>query len=630
MLREDTYSIVKEKTKEGSSYCSLCSRLRRGILYTAAEDLGCNRLALGHHRDDALETLLMNMCHQGQTKALPARYIASRGIEVIRPLIYAGEDDIASFASSRGFPILPCNLCGSQPDGTPGQRKQMKLLLAALDGVGDGTARVNMLNALSSIRPTHLLDRELREACGLDGNSGALLYERGRKVSHGDPKEVAREEEVVVLKAAAMEAEETTGGTQRRTDGSMADARRSRFRPTIGPPIVCAPSASAYEAGIQQLVQSGDTVMEIGCQLGRTTRLITSMEPTHVLGLDIERELNGKSGRSSSSQYRTHANAEEAGFDKDQVELALIDPWETLAVLDAIGDRSIDVLLIDVNPLVGNDLPLTALSLARQLSRCLPSVRNILIKSRSLSKLERQLILPSAYKNEGSSAMRIPTGWLPRVIPAVGVKEYRAAATAWLEQNPGKSVLEVGCHLGTSTALLHDIASRSGGFAMGVDLSKSIIQRAKALHPEVTFEVSDAWDGNRLKRAWEAAYGSSSPSLICLDVGGVSSDKGELDSLALLRMLTSTFGEGLEGIVVKSHCLRSTARTLQAVGWGEKRRRVEGGGATVMAAPTEGRWTILLLLLRARPLLQTIYPAASLSHASGFVLPSLDAILVYQ
>ena len=99
LLKEDTYSVVKEKTSPGRSYCSLCSRLRRGILYTAASDLGCNRLALGHHRDDALETLLLNMCHQGQLKALPARYVAARGLDVIRPLIYCAEVRAVAFPS---------------------------------------------------------------------------------------------------------------------------------------------------------------------------------------------------------------------------------------------------------------------------------------------------------------------------------------------------------------------------------------------------------------------------------------------------------------------------------------------------------------------------------------------------
>ena len=128
--------------------------------------------------------LWRTVCHQGQLKALPARYVAKRGLDVIRPLIYVAEEDIASFAQARDFPILPCNLCGSQPDGTPGSRMQMKVLLSALDGMGDGHARKNMLSALADVRPTHLLDRQLREACGLDAASGELLDERGVHVAH--------------------------------------------------------------------------------------------------------------------------------------------------------------------------------------------------------------------------------------------------------------------------------------------------------------------------------------------------------------------------------------------------------------------------------------------------------------
>ena len=191
LVVEDTYSVVTDKTKEGQSYCSLCSRLRRGILYTEAAKLECNRLALGHHRDDALETLLLNMCHQGQLKALPARYVAKRGLDVIRPLMYAAEDDIAAFASARDFPILPCNLCGSQPDGTPGQRAKMKMLLATLEGLGDGSARRNMLRSLSDVRPTHLLEKVgVRKGEGGGGQEG-----RGREGwMEGVGRDLEREE----------------------------------------------------------------------------------------------------------------------------------------------------------------------------------------------------------------------------------------------------------------------------------------------------------------------------------------------------------------------------------------------------------------------------------------------------
>merc|ERR1711937_717557 len=107
------------------------------------------------------------MCHQGQLKALPARYVAQRGLDVIRPLMYCCEDDIRTYSQQQAFPILPCNLCGSTPAGEEGQRSQVKTLLAMLDALGDGKARQNMLSALSDVRPTHLLDRDLREACGL-------------------------------------------------------------------------------------------------------------------------------------------------------------------------------------------------------------------------------------------------------------------------------------------------------------------------------------------------------------------------------------------------------------------------------------------------------------------------------
>jgi tRNA 2-thiocytidine biosynthesis protein TtcA len=158
ILREDTYSVVTSHLPASATYCSLCSRLRRGILYTAAERLGCNKIALGHHRDDSLETFLLNLFYSGKLQAMPASYRTDDGrFEVIRPLIECGEADIAAFAAEQAFPIIPCNLCGSQ-DGL--KRDAMTQLIAELER-DNPHVRSNMLNALRNVRPSHLLDREL-------------------------------------------------------------------------------------------------------------------------------------------------------------------------------------------------------------------------------------------------------------------------------------------------------------------------------------------------------------------------------------------------------------------------------------------------------------------------------------
>jgi tRNA 2-thiocytidine biosynthesis protein TtcA len=161
ILSEDTYSVVIDQLGHGQTYCSLCSRLRRGILYTAAERLGCNKLALGHHRDDGLETFLMNLFYSGKLQAMPASYVTDDGkLQVIRPLIDCAEQTIAEFAQLSQFPILPCNLCGSQ-SGL--KRERMTALLDQLEQEAPHVRAV-MANALKNVRPTHLLDRDLLEA----------------------------------------------------------------------------------------------------------------------------------------------------------------------------------------------------------------------------------------------------------------------------------------------------------------------------------------------------------------------------------------------------------------------------------------------------------------------------------
>lgn len=161
ILSEDTYSVVTEHVTPGGTYCSLCSRLRRGILYSAAERLGCNKIALGHHRDDALETFMMNLFFAGKLQAMPAKYTTDDGrFEVIRPMIQCAEDRVRLFAEEQAFPILPCNLCGSQPGL---QRDRMTALLNELERENPQVKSI-MMAALANVSPTHLLDPDLVRA----------------------------------------------------------------------------------------------------------------------------------------------------------------------------------------------------------------------------------------------------------------------------------------------------------------------------------------------------------------------------------------------------------------------------------------------------------------------------------
>lgn len=160
---EDTYSVVLEATRRNDErgYCRVCSRLRRGVLYAAAERLGCNKLALGHHREDALETLLLNLLYAGKLQAMPAAYRTNDGrFAVIRPLIECGDAQIAAHAAAAGYPILPCNLCGSQDDL---KRVAVGELLERLERQIPNVRQV-MLAALKNVRPSHLLDREVAAA----------------------------------------------------------------------------------------------------------------------------------------------------------------------------------------------------------------------------------------------------------------------------------------------------------------------------------------------------------------------------------------------------------------------------------------------------------------------------------
>ena len=176
IVEENTYAIVKDKIPAGKTTCSLCSRLRRGILYRTAKSLGATKIALGHHRDDMLETLFLNMFHGGALKSMPPKLRSDNGEHVvIRPLAYVREKDIQRYAEVRGYPIIPCNLCGSQENL---QRKQIKDMLRQWDRQFPGRIE-SMFKAMTNVVPSHLADTQLFDfkALGQQIGEGDLAFD---------------------------------------------------------------------------------------------------------------------------------------------------------------------------------------------------------------------------------------------------------------------------------------------------------------------------------------------------------------------------------------------------------------------------------------------------------------------
>jgi tRNA 2-thiocytidine biosynthesis protein TtcA len=166
VVSQDTYSVVKRVIPEGKTMCSLCSRLRRGVLYRVAEEIGATRIALGHHRDDILQTFFLNLFYGGKLKAMPPKLKSDDGRNVvIRPLAYCEEADLEAYAELRQFPLIPCTLCGSQENL---QRKQIKAMLREWEKRHPGRVE-NILRGLQNAAPSHLLDRALFDFTGLSG-----------------------------------------------------------------------------------------------------------------------------------------------------------------------------------------------------------------------------------------------------------------------------------------------------------------------------------------------------------------------------------------------------------------------------------------------------------------------------
>ncbi|MGL4206834.1 MAG: tRNA 2-thiocytidine(32) synthetase TtcA [Aeromonadaceae bacterium] len=171
IVEEDTYSIVKDKIPEGKTTCSLCSRLRRGILYRTATELGATKIALGHHRDDILETLFLNMFFGGKMKSMPPKLVSDDGKHVvIRPLAYCKEKDLIRYADWKAFPIIPCNLCGSQENL---QRQAIKQMLQEWDKRFPGRIET-MFKSLQDVVPSHLLDHKIFDFKSIDRHSGII------------------------------------------------------------------------------------------------------------------------------------------------------------------------------------------------------------------------------------------------------------------------------------------------------------------------------------------------------------------------------------------------------------------------------------------------------------------------
>ena len=175
ILEEDTYSIVQAKTPEGKTTCPICSRLRRGILYRHAQEIGATKIALGHHMDDAVETLFLNMFFGGKLKAMPAKLKSDDGRNIlIRPLIYCRERLIAAWSEQAKHPIIPCNLCGSQENL---QRQVIKSMLEGWDQTHPGRVE-NIARSMANVTASHLMDHRLFDFTGLAANSADLIAVR--------------------------------------------------------------------------------------------------------------------------------------------------------------------------------------------------------------------------------------------------------------------------------------------------------------------------------------------------------------------------------------------------------------------------------------------------------------------
>ena len=409
---------------------------------------------------------------------------------------------------------------------------------------------------------------------------------------------------------------QSTASSQTKLAKTIGSGRRSRFQDSQIPPLFCVPDARAYESATEKINLSveASTVLEVGCQLNRVTHVLAARAKA-LIGVDINRKAP-RSQRQEKGQtfYRQPGAPVPAN-----ASFHILDTWDLAALAEVMcggvaapTSNEVSVAFFDASVVLGNDLPFEILALTRSVMRLCPNLQCIVVKSRALCALQQQLrpvpcptrplARPSAYSSASSPPALAPA---PAPGPVSGrvhllaadlVHDYRTAAHECVEHllAPGEWALEIGAHVGATTVLIHDVLSaRGGGGCVGVDVSESIIARAKVLNPHVPFDVADAWDVRSLLAALEHATTGTAdvaettfiaaaaappppppakraetrraPALLLVDVGGLSGANGTLDAVALIRMLCAVFHSSLRALVIKSSCMRTLARQLKTV-----------------------------------------------------------------
>ena len=366
---------------------------------------------------------------------------------------------------------------------------------------------------------------------------------------------------------------------------AAASARRSRFRNQARPAVFVVESARELRDCLKHgLIESSDVVLEVGSQLESVTSALSAC--CHFLvGVDIHRK--PPSAHMKTSQfYRQHSDPSASGL--SNVSFAEVDVSDVRAVAACCDGVDVDVICIDAHVFFGHDLTFEVLAMVTALSHLLMP-RCFVVKSTALTRLRQQLRPYPPVRNE-SASLSLHTSSTVTVVAAEWVHDYRMAATEALEAmgSDATCALEIGAHVGATTALLHEKLSARASTThsycgcIGVDVSPAIVERAQRLHPEVPFAVADAWDMLTLKRACPP---EAHPQLILVDVGGLSGSSGTLDALSLIRTICATFQPSLRVLVIKSSCMRALASSLRSgKAWCRNSRR----SASASTAPRTG------------------------------------------